>query len=149
MEVIDFKYTKNWYEKTIERGIDYAFKSLNATYNRMGSASNYQRFMRIVVGEIAQSAIDTYLLELGINVSHNGKTKWYEIDPSVQAMSYRGMPESIDVPAGKTVDLSLVRGEGSEPLMALFPQNRSNLSQTVKDNQLSVPKVDYAFKWAF
>ncbi len=80
MEVIDFKYTKNWYEKTIERGIDYAFKSLNATYNRMGSASNYQRFMRIVVGEIAQSAIDTYLLELGINVSHNGKTKWYEID---------------------------------------------------------------------
>ena len=74
------------------------------------------------------------------------KTKWYEIDPSVQAMSYRGMPESIEVPAGKAIDLSLVRGEGNEPLMALFPQNRSNLSQTVKDNQFSVPKVDYAFK---
>ncbi len=74
------------------------------------------------------------------------KTKWYEIDPSIQAMSYRGMPETIEVPAGKAVNLSLVRGEGSEDLMALFPQNRSNLSQTVKDDQFSVPKVDYAFE---
>ncbi|MBG07337.1 MAG: serine protease [Halobacteriovoraceae bacterium] len=74
------------------------------------------------------------------------KTKWYEIDPSIQAMSYRGMPETIEVLPGKTIDLSLVRGEGSEPLMALFPQNRSNLSQTVKDNQFYIPKVDYVFE---
>ena len=44
------------------------------------------------------------------------------------------------------MNLSLIRGEGNEPLMALFPQNRSNLSQTVKDDQFSVPEIDYAFK---
>ena len=79
MEIIDFKYTNNWYEKPLNEAL-ITFKSLGATYNRMASSSNYDRFMRIVIGEIAQSAVDTYLLELGINISHNGKTRWYEID---------------------------------------------------------------------
>ena len=29
------------------------------------------------------------------------KTKWYEVDPSVQAMSYRGMPEAMRFLLGK------------------------------------------------
>ena len=67
-------------------------------------------------------------------------------DPSIQAMSYRGMPEVVKVPEGKKINLNLVRGEGKEPLMVLFPQNRSNLSQTVKDDQFSVPQIEYAYK---
>ncbi|MDC0255986.1 hypothetical protein OAK75_13900, partial [Bacteriovoracales bacterium] len=72
--------------------------------------------------------------------------KWYEIDPSFEAMSYRGMPEVVTVPAGESVELTLVRGEGEEKLMTLFPQNRSSQSQVVKDEQLFTPSVEYAYQ---
>ncbi|MEE2743859.1 MAG: S8 family serine peptidase, partial [Bdellovibrionota bacterium] len=75
----------------------------------------------------------------------NHAEKWYEIDPSFEAMSYRGMPEVVTVPAEESVELTLVRGEGAEKLMTLFPQNRSSQSQVVKDEQLSTPSVEYAY----
>jgi hypothetical protein len=91
------------------------------------------------------------LHESGSNVQmddylKNHTEKWYEIDPSIGAMSFRGMPEVVEVPAGKSLKVTLVRGEGKEKLMTLFPQNRSTQFQTVKDRQFSVPVLEYVYK---
>lgn len=65
-----------WYEK----GLDYALISWTSTFNRMGKPNPYSRIEKILIGIIAESSVENYLLSNNIKYSESGKTRWYEID---------------------------------------------------------------------
>lgn len=73
-----------------------------------------------------------------------GNDKWLSLDRNVKAQSYVNFPESITVPALSDAHIALEKGEGSSPLMILYPQNRSVIGVREGDEQLEF--VEAIFK---
>jgi hypothetical protein len=67
-------------EKWITSGINYALISWTSTFNRMGKPNPYSRIEKIVLGIIAEAALENYFNNLSIDFETHGKTKWYEED---------------------------------------------------------------------
>ena len=62
------------------KGLDYALISWTSTFNRMGKPNPYERLQKIIIGIIAENALEKHLIENKIEYETNGKTKWYEVD---------------------------------------------------------------------
>jgi hypothetical protein len=75
-EIITLKVDDNWFKN----GLNYALMSWTSTFNRMGKPNPYSRIEKIVLGIIAEIALESYLQSLKINFETKGKTKWYEED---------------------------------------------------------------------
>lgn len=67
-------------DKWLRSGINYALMSWTSTFNRMGKPNPYSRIEKIVLGIIAEAALEHYLNTLSIDFETHGKTKWYEED---------------------------------------------------------------------
>jgi len=74
--MINYNYNLNWFEK----GLDYALKSWTSTFNRMGKPNPYSRIEKILIGIIAENAVENYLRDCEIPYNEKGKTRWYEKD---------------------------------------------------------------------
>lgn len=61
-------------------GLDYALISWTSTFNRMGKPNPYHRLQKIILGLIAEKALEDYLTKKKIEYETHGKTKWYEED---------------------------------------------------------------------
>lgn len=75
-DIISIDVDSNW----IQEGIDYALISWTSTFNRMGKPNPYSRIQKIMLGIIAEKAIEKYFLDNEVPFETNGKTKWYEVD---------------------------------------------------------------------
>jgi hypothetical protein len=74
--MINCNYKSIWFEK----GLDYALKSWTSTFNRMGKPNPYSRIEKILIGIIAELAVEDYLKASEILYNEKGKTRWYEED---------------------------------------------------------------------
>lgn len=61
-------------------GLDYALISWTSTFNRMGKPNPYSRIEKILIGIIAEKALEDFLKRNQIAFETSGKTKWYEVD---------------------------------------------------------------------
>ena len=61
-------------------GLEYALKSWTSTFNRMGKPNPYNRIEKILIGLIAERAVEEYLTSINVKYETHGKTKWYEED---------------------------------------------------------------------
>lgn len=68
-------------------------------------------------------------------------TKWKKINPTTDAMSFLDMPEIVEVEAGKSKVVSLTKGEGTQPLLVLYPMNRATKTHTRADAQSELPEL--------
>lgn len=75
-DIVSLKVDDKWFKK----GVNYALMSWISTFNRMGKPNPYSRIEKIVLGIIAEEALENYLKALKINFETHGKTKWYEVD---------------------------------------------------------------------
>jgi hypothetical protein len=75
-DIVTLQIDENW----LKRGINYALISWTSTFNRMGKPNPYSRIEKIILGIIAEAAIETYLKETNVEYETLGKTKWYEVD---------------------------------------------------------------------
>ncbi len=75
-DIIEIEIDNQW----IEKGLNYALISWTSTFNRMGKPNPYSRVEKILLGIIAENALEKYLLDNGISYETQGKTKWYEVD---------------------------------------------------------------------
>ena len=66
----------DWYRS----GLEYALISWTSTFNRMGKPNPYSRIEKIILGIIAEAAIEKYLKSTKVDFETHGKTKWYETD---------------------------------------------------------------------
>ncbi len=71
------------------------------------------------------------------------KDKWINLDIRSQAQSFLNFPEVISVGTGADAAISLDKGEGSSPLLLLFPQNRSARGVMIGDEQLQIIEANY------
>tara|TARA_B100001248_G_scaffold255023_1_gene234234 strand:- start:94 stop:1125 length:1032 start_codon:yes stop_codon:yes gene_type:complete len=74
--MINCNYNLIWFEK----GLDYALKSWTSTFNRLGKPNPYSRIEKILIGIIAELAVENYLKASEISYDEKGKTRWYEKD---------------------------------------------------------------------
>ena len=70
----------NYNLNSFEKGLDYALKSWTSTFNRMGKPNPYSRIEKILIGIIAENAVENYLRDCEIPYNEKGKTRWYEKD---------------------------------------------------------------------
>lgn len=75
-EFIQLDIENDW----INEGLDYALISWTSTFNRMGKPNPYSRIEKILLGIIAEKAVENYLIQNGKEYETSGKTKWYETD---------------------------------------------------------------------
>lgn len=75
-DIVSIKFNPKWFKS----GLEYALKSWTSTFNRMGKPNPYTRLQKIIIGIIAENALEYYLIDNGIPYETNGKTKWYEED---------------------------------------------------------------------
>ena len=75
-DIIVCKYSQKFFLPSL----DYALKSWTSTFNRMGKPNPYSRVEKILIGLIAEFAVENYLKDLNIKINITGKTKWYEED---------------------------------------------------------------------
>lgn len=61
-------------------GLDYALISWTSTFNRMGKPNPYLRLQKIIIGIIAEKAVEKYLSSNNVSYETAGKTKWYQTD---------------------------------------------------------------------
>ncbi len=71
-----YQLKKEWFEL----GLEYALKSWTSTFNRMGKPNPYSRIEKIILGLIAENAVEQYLIDNNIPYDTTGKTRWYEED---------------------------------------------------------------------
>lgn len=67
-------------EQSFRNGLNYALISWTSTFNRMGKPNPYSRIEKIILGIIAEAAIENYLIKSKVEFETQGKTKWYEVD---------------------------------------------------------------------
>lgn len=72
--------TNNLDAQWLRTALDYALISWTSTFNRMGKPNPYSRIEKIVLGIIAEAAVEKYLNDEKIKFETLGKTKWYEVD---------------------------------------------------------------------
>lgn len=70
------KIQDDWFKNALH----YALKSWTSTFNRMGKPNPYTRIEKIILGLIAESAVEKYFIDNNIEYNTSGKTKWYEED---------------------------------------------------------------------
>jgi hypothetical protein len=75
-DIVSLKVNDKWFKS----GLNYALMSWTSTFNRMGKPNPYSRIEKIVLGIVAEAALEDYLENLKINFETHGKTKWYEED---------------------------------------------------------------------
>lgn len=75
-DIITEAVNENW----IRAGLNYSLISWTSTFNRMGKPNPYSRIEKIMLGIIAELAIEKYLSENKVKYETKGKTKWYEVD---------------------------------------------------------------------
>jgi len=75
-DIITEEIHDNW----IRLGLNYSLISWTSTFNRMGKPNPYSRIEKIMLGIIAELAIEKYLTDSKIKYETKGKTKWYEAD---------------------------------------------------------------------
>lgn len=75
-DIVTIELEKNW----IRAGLNYALISWTSTFNRMGKPNPYSRLEKIVLGIIAELAIEKFLTDSKLDYETHGKTKWYEED---------------------------------------------------------------------
>ena len=75
-EIINIKPSGKWFNS----GLEYALKSWTSTFNRMQKNNPYTRIQKIIIGIIAEKAVEEYLIDNKIKYECNGKTRWYEED---------------------------------------------------------------------
>ena len=70
-------------EDAFNEGIEYANKSIFATFNRMGDRNVHRRAQRIISGiGIGEWAVKWFFEKYNIDFNLSGKTRWYEVDRS-------------------------------------------------------------------
>lgn len=75
-DIVSIELENEW----LREALDYALISWTSTFNRMGKPNPYSRVEKIVLGIIAEKAIEKYLIDNKISYETHGKTKWYEVD---------------------------------------------------------------------
>jgi len=73
----------------------------------------------------------------------NQAEAWQPLSLEEKTQSFVHLPESISVKAGQTVTAELDKGQGKGPLLLLFPDNRTVVSDTENDDQLQVLKAQF------
>lgn len=108
--------------------------------------------LAIIEADISALAVaDTGELNIKVSTTHqdNGaveyddylkkhQNRWEKISLNEQAQSFRSLPESIEVEAGSTVNLSLVKGFGTQDLVLYAPQNKSVRDRVLEDGQSQI-----------
>lgn len=90
--------------------------------------------------KIATSALDEVNLEAD---DFLGEKEWLSLDLNPKGQAFDDIPESITVGGGAETQVSLTKGEGSMPLMVLYPQNHAVLGVQSGDEQLELPLAGY------
>jgi hypothetical protein len=75
-DIVKIDIQEQWFRK----GLEYALISWTSTFNRMGKPNPYIRIEKILLGIIAELAIEEYLISSNIEFETNGKTKWHDVD---------------------------------------------------------------------
>lgn len=75
-DIVSLQVNEDWFR----RGLNYALISWTSTFNRMGKPNPYSRIQKIILGIIAEAALENYLISSEIEYETHGKTKWYEED---------------------------------------------------------------------
>ncbi len=75
-DIVGLDIDNSWFRS----GLDYSLISWTSTFNRMGKPNPYNRIEKILIGIIAEKAVESYLTHNAKNFETAGKTKWYEID---------------------------------------------------------------------
>ncbi len=75
-DIVSIELENEW----LREALDYALISWTSTFNRMGKPNPYSRVEKIVLGIIAEKAIEKFLIDNKITYETHGKTKWYEED---------------------------------------------------------------------
>lgn len=75
-QIVRIKAKTDW----IKQGLKYGALSWTDTFNRMGKPNPYKKILNILIGKVAENAVQEYLKESNILYDLKGSTKWYEID---------------------------------------------------------------------
>jgi len=75
-DIVSIDLKKQWFRDAL----NYALISWTSTFNRMGKPNPYSRVEKIVLGIIAEKAVENFLKEYKIIYETHGRTKWYEAD---------------------------------------------------------------------
>lgn len=75
-DIVSLKVHEDWFRS----GLNYALMSWTSTFNRMGKPNPYSRIEKIVLGIVAEYAVEKYLKSINVKYETHGKTKWYEED---------------------------------------------------------------------
>ncbi|WP_291516308.1 S8 family serine peptidase [Bdellovibrio sp. ArHS] len=70
-------------------------------------------------------------------------TNWQKISVNSLAQGYAELPEELEISAGETQSLSLLKGYGSESLILYAPQNRAVRDTVLEDSQSQIVPVLY------
>lgn len=62
--------------------------------------------------------------------------EWMPISVQADSQSFVGLPETVEVKAGETVNVQFTKGQGSQPLMLLLPDNATVVSDVLSDKQM-------------
>ncbi len=68
----------------------------------------------------------------------NGLKEWKKLSIDGQSQAFKDMPEVVKVQPGEEQVVDLTKGEGSESLLVLMPQNRTVFSDVLTDGQAQV-----------
>jgi subtilisin family serine protease len=91
--------------------------------------------------KITATAADDYNIESDDFLG--SESEWRKIDVSDRAPSFRDMPESTTLAAGEETTLELTKGQRSDDLLVLMPQNPASLGTLQDDKQMELPKVSF------
>lgn len=108
--------------------------------------------LAIIEADISALAVaDTGELNIKVSTTHQDagaieyddylkkhQNRWEKISLNEQAQSFVSIPESIEVAAGKTVNVSLVKGFGTQDLVLYAPQNKSVRDRVLEDGQSQI-----------
>jgi hypothetical protein len=75
-DIVEVSVDNKWFRAAL----NYALISWSSTFNRMGKPNPYTRMEKIILGLIAEKALEEYLISNKIKYETKGKTKWHEVD---------------------------------------------------------------------
>lgn len=76
----------------------------------------------------------------------NGGKEWMKISLMPETQSYIGMPTSVNIDGKSTRTLRLKKGENTQPLMILLPDNMTVQSDGLTDRQMILAEPEFQFK---
>lgn len=69
--------------------------------------------------------------------------EWMPISVQPGSQSFQDLPDSVEVKAGETVSVQFNKGQGSQPLMLLLPDNATVTSDVLSDKQMILVTPDF------